>query len=109
MEDVEADACQGSGRQHRWRRDIEPVGRLRRGQRAGHVREGVTGTWEPPSTPPMRRYGRAKETERGQRSAGCRSVALYRRSWGTKPKGPSGGKAAPSCGTDRRTDGRDIE
>jgi len=40
-----------------------PEGRLDRGHRAGHVREGILENWEISSAPVEGRYGRAKETK----------------------------------------------
>jgi len=69
---------------------------LRRGQRAGHADKDSPGTWEIPSPPSREAPSQAKASSAW--AAGSRSVSYYRRSGGTIPTGPRGGKGTPDHG-----------
>jgi hypothetical protein len=62
-------------------------GRLGRGQRAGHAREGILETWEISFGAAERRYGGAKETERSRRPARSRSALIVATTKGNLAEG----------------------
>lgn len=71
----------------------ETEGRLGRGQRAGHVHEGILETWEISFGAAERRYGGAKETKRSKRPARSRSALIVAMTMGNLAEGTHSSEA----------------